>query len=35
VLTATVEAIDWLELHAQGHRRARFALGKSPQWLVP
>lgn len=35
VLTATVEAIDWLELHAQGHRRARFARGKSPQWLVP
>ncbi|RZS54409.1 pyridoxamine 5'-phosphate oxidase family protein [Sphaerotilus mobilis] len=35
VLTATVEAIDWLELHAQGHRRARFARGELPQWLVP
>ncbi len=35
VLTARVEAIDWLELHAQGHRRARFAIGHSPQWLVP
>ncbi|MEY2653258.1 MAG: hypothetical protein RLZZ524_285 [Pseudomonadota bacterium] len=35
VLTARVEAIDWLELHAQGHRRARFAIGRSPQWLVP
>jgi hypothetical protein len=35
VLTAQVEAIDWLELHAQGHRRARYARGQSPQWLVP
>ncbi len=35
VLTARVEAIDWLELHARGHRRARFVMGRSPQWLVP
>jgi pyridoxamine 5'-phosphate oxidase len=35
VLTARIEAIDWLELHAQGHRRARFSIGRSPQWLVP
>ncbi len=35
VLTARVEAIDWLELHALGHRRARFAAGCPPQWLVP
>jgi hypothetical protein len=24
VVTAKVESIDWLELHADGHRRARF-----------
>jgi hypothetical protein len=35
VLTARVDAIDWLELHAQGHRRARFEVGRRPQWLVP
>ncbi|MDP4302561.1 pyridoxamine 5'-phosphate oxidase family protein [Leptothrix discophora] len=35
VLTARVRAIDWLELHAQGHRRARFEHGREPQWLVP
>jgi hypothetical protein len=35
VLTAQVTAIDWLELHAQGHRRARFEPGHAPQWLVP
>ncbi|MGY0197293.1 pyridoxamine 5'-phosphate oxidase family protein [Leptothrix sp. BB-4] len=35
VLTARVDAIDWLELHAQGHRRARFEDGCAPQWLVP
>lgn len=35
VLSARVQAIDWLELHAQGHRRARFMVGATPQWLVP
>jgi hypothetical protein len=34
VLTATVLAIDWLELHALGHRRARFD-GRGGVWLVP
>jgi pyridoxamine 5'-phosphate oxidase len=34
VLTARVEAIDWLELHARGHRRARFD-GQGAVWLVP
>ncbi|MEY8876468.1 MAG: pyridoxamine 5'-phosphate oxidase family protein [Leptothrix sp. (in: b-proteobacteria)] len=34
VLTARVEAIDWLELHPEGHRRARFEAGNA-HWLVP
>jgi hypothetical protein len=34
VLVASVEAIDWVELHAQGHRRARFTATQA-QWLVP
>ena len=34
VVTAQVLSVDWLELHAQGHRRARFdAAGRT--WLVP
>jgi hypothetical protein len=34
VVTAQVQGLDWLELHALGHRRARFdASGAS--WLVP
>lgn len=34
VLTAVVDGIDWLELHAEGHRRAGFdAHGR--RWLVP
>lgn len=34
VLTARVLSIDWLELHAEGHRRARFdAQGR--RWLAP
>jgi pyridoxamine 5'-phosphate oxidase len=34
VLTATVEAVDWLELHAEGHRRAVFdAQGR--RWVAP
>ena len=35
VVTAHVQAIDWLELHADGHRRARFDAGGNGQWLVP
>lgn len=35
VVTARVQAIDWLELHADGHRRARFDADGSGQWLVP
>jgi hypothetical protein len=34
VVTAAVEAIDWLELHAEGHRRARFDAGGA-RWLAP
>lgn len=34
VVTAQVLAIDWLELHAQGHRRARFEPGTAA-WLQP
>jgi hypothetical protein len=34
VVNAFVESIDWLELHADGHRRARF-VGQSRRWLVP
>lgn len=35
VVTARIEAIDWLELHADGHRRARFDADGQGQWLVP
>jgi pyridoxamine 5'-phosphate oxidase len=34
VVTAQVLAIDWLELHAQGHRRALFEAGVR-SWLAP
>lgn len=34
VLTAEVQSLDWLELHAQGHRRARFDAG-GRRWLAP
>lgn len=34
VLMATVQSIDWLELHRAGHRRARFDAA-GPRWLVP
>ncbi len=34
VVTAKVMAIDWLELHADGHRRAHFGAGPA-QWLQP
>ena len=32
LIEADVQAIDWLELHPQGHRRARFADGQA-LWL--
>ena len=35
VVTAQVQAIDWLELHADGHRRAAFDAAGQGQWLVP
>jgi pyridoxamine 5'-phosphate oxidase len=35
VITARVLAIDWLELHAQGHRRARFDDNSDGVWLQP
>ena len=34
VITASVESIDWLELHREGHRRALFS-GAAAQWLQP
>ena len=34
VITAQVLLIDWLELHAEGHRRARFAVDGA-EWLQP
>ena len=34
VVTAEVSAVDWLELHADGHRRARFD-ANGARWLAP
>lgn len=34
VVRAEVSAIDWLELHADGHRRARF-VADGATWLTP
>jgi pyridoxamine 5'-phosphate oxidase len=34
VVTASVTAIDWLELHAEGQRRALFD-GSGRRWLAP
>ena len=34
MITALVEAVDWLELAAEGHRRALFGAG-GPNWLQP
>jgi pyridoxamine 5'-phosphate oxidase len=34
VLTAQVTAMDWLELHPDGHRRARFD-ADGARWLAP
>lgn len=34
VVTALVTAVDWLELHAEGHRRAAFD-AQGAHWLVP
>jgi pyridoxamine 5'-phosphate oxidase len=35
LLEASVLSIDWLELHAQGHRRARFGNDATSCWLQP
>jgi pyridoxamine 5'-phosphate oxidase len=35
LIEARVLSIDWLELHAQGHRRARFDANATPRWLQP
>jgi pyridoxamine 5'-phosphate oxidase len=32
LIVAEVQSVDWLELHALGHRRARFASGQA-NWL--
>ena len=34
VLECRVQSIDWLELHREGHRRARFD-AEGARWLVP
>ncbi|MDP2007421.1 MAG: pyridoxamine 5'-phosphate oxidase family protein [Rubrivivax sp.] len=34
VVVARVQSIDWLELHADGHRRARFD-SRGARWLAP
>ena len=34
VISAEVRATDWLELHARGHRRARFD-AQGARWLAP
>ncbi len=34
VVTAQVTAMDWLELHPEGHRRARFD-AQGARWLAP
>ena len=34
VVSAKVLSIDWLELHPQGHRRARFE-NNTARWLQP
>ena len=34
VLAAEVQAVDWLELHAEGHRRAIFD-AKGRRWVTP
>jgi len=34
VLSAEVRSVDWLELHADGHRRAIFD-AKGPRWVTP
>ncbi len=33
VVTAQVQAMDWLELHAQGHRRALFPAAGPGRWV--
>ncbi|MDT7834468.1 pyridoxamine 5'-phosphate oxidase family protein [Aquabacterium sp. OR-4] len=35
VIFATVERIDWLELHAEGHRRAVFDDHGAGHWVTP
>jgi pyridoxamine 5'-phosphate oxidase len=35
LIEAQLQWIDWLELHEQGHRRARFGDNQPPQWLQP
>jgi pyridoxamine 5'-phosphate oxidase len=35
MIEAQVQSIDWLELHEQGHRRARFGDSQAPRWLQP
>ena len=35
VVYVTIERIDWLELHAEGHRRAVFDVPGAGRWVTP
>lgn len=35
LVDAAIQSVDWLELHAEGHRRARFGADGSARWLQP
>ena len=35
IIVATVVSLDWLELHREGHRRARFDTAGERRWLQP
>ena len=35
VVTARVDGVDWLELHAEGHRRAHFDAVEGARWVAP
>lgn len=35
VVYLSISSLDWLELHPEGHRRARFEAGAPARWLTP